>query len=490
MTNFSETRGGPRGRPGDNDPVTLPLPSRHVVVVGGGISGLTAAWCLRRDSPQDLHVTVLETSEQVGGKLRVSDLAGVPVDEGAESLLLRRPEAVDLVHAVGLGDDLEDAATTSAMIWTRGSMHPMPTGTVMGVPGDLRQVATTGLLTGRELSRIPLDSWLPRTSIGEDVSVGRYVTARLGRAVLDRLVEPLLGGVYAGRADQLSLEATLPQLAPHARRQRSLLAAVRASRVNSGAAQGAVFGAPRGGVGRLPAAVARASGAQIRTGVVVRELARTLEGWRLTVGPTSNPEEVLADAVILAVPPASAARLLRAEVPVAASELAQVRTASMAVLALAFAATSFPSLPPGSGFLVPPVDGRTVKAVTFSSSKWGWYAAAAPGVVVVRASVGRLGEEAILQRDDAEVVDLALADLTDALGVTDPPLDARVTRWGGGLPQYAVGHRARVDRVRASVAAQPGLAVCGAAYDGVGIAACIATAQRAAGEVLRQWASE
>jgi len=131
-----------------------------------------------------------------------------------------------------------------------------------------------------------------------------------------------------------------------------------------------------------------------------------------------------------------------------------------------------------------------VKAVTISSSKWGWYAAAAPGVVVVRASVGRLGEETILQRDDAEVVDLALADLTDALGVTEPPLDARLTRWGGGLPQYAVGHRSRVDRVRASVAAQPGLAVCGAAYDGVGIAACIATAQRAAGEVLRQWVGE
>jgi len=224
--------------------VTLPRASRHVVVVGGGISGLAAAWFLLREDPRDLQVTVLESSEQVGGKLRVSDLAGVPVDEGAESLLLRRPEAVDLVHAVGLGADLQDAATTSAMIWTRGAMHPMPTGTVMGVPGDLRPLAATGLLTGRELARIPLDSWLPRTRFGEDVSVGRYVTARLGRAVLDRLVEPLLGGVYAGRADLLSLEATLPQLAPHARRERSLLAAVRSSRSSAGAAGGAVFGAP------------------------------------------------------------------------------------------------------------------------------------------------------------------------------------------------------------------------------------------------------
>ena len=158
MTNFSETCEGLPGRPGDNDPVTLPRASRHVVVVGGGISGLAVAWFLRQDGPEDLQVTVLEASEQVGGKLRVSDLAGVPVDEGAESLLLRRPEAVDLVRAVGLGDDLEDAATTSAMVWSRGAMHPMPARTVMGVPGDLRPLAATGLLTGRELARI---HWTP-----------------------------------------------------------------------------------------------------------------------------------------------------------------------------------------------------------------------------------------------------------------------------------------------------------------------------------------
>jgi oxygen-dependent protoporphyrinogen oxidase len=424
---------------------------RHVVVVGGGIAGLAAAYFLRRDSaPGTVRVTVLEATGQVGGKLRVSDLAGVPVDEGAESLLLRRPEAVDLARAAGLGEDLQEAVTTAAFVWSRHGMRPLPAGTVMGIPGDLRSLAGTGLLTGRELARIPLDSWLPRTRLGEDVAVGRYVAARMGRAVVDRLVEPLLGGVYAGRADQLSLAATLPALVPFARRERSLMAAVRASRRAGPATDGAVFGAPCGGVGRLPAAVARLSGATVRTGATVRELGRTPTGWRLTVGATNAPEEVLADAVVLAVPAA----------------------------------------PPGSGFLVPPVDGRAVKAVTFSSAKWGWYGQAARGTTVVRASVGRFGEEAVLQRDDAELVDLVLGDLTDALGVIDPPLDARVTRWGGGLPQYAVGHLRRVERVREAVARQPGLAVCGATYDGIGIPACVATAQRAAGEVLRQWRGE
>jgi oxygen-dependent protoporphyrinogen oxidase len=243
-------------------------------------------------------------------------------------------------------------------------------------------------------------------------------------------------------------------------------------------------------VGRLPEALAArllAADVELRTGAPVRELRRTPTGWRLVVGSTRDAAEVLADAVVLAVPAAPAARLLRADVPAAAGELAQVRSASMAVVALAFPSAAFAVRPTASGFLVPPVDGRAVKAVTFSSTKWGWYADAAPSTVVVRASLGRVGEEEVLQREDAELVDLALADLTDALGVTDPPLDARVTRWGGGLPQYAVGHLDRVARVRAAVADQPGLAVCGATYDGVGVPACIATAERAALEVLRQW---
>jgi protoporphyrinogen/coproporphyrinogen III oxidase len=467
-------------------------PPRHVVVVGGGISGLAAAWFLHRDGPSDLTVTVLEGSTAIGGKLQVSEVAGIPVDEGAESLLLRRPEAVDLAVAVGLGDDLEDAATTSAAIWSRGEMRPIPTGTVMGIPADLRALARTGLLSTRELARVPADSWLPGSPLSGDVAVGRHVARRMGRAVVERLVEPLLGGVYAGRADLLSLDATMPALAAPARRHRSLLAAAREARANGGGASGggadgAVFGAPRGGVGRLPAAVARASAATVRTKATVRQISRTPTGWALTVGSTRDPQRIDADAVILAVPPPAAARLLRDVVPAAAAELSVVRSASMAVITVAFARTAFGSPPQGSGFLVPPADGRVVKAATFSSTKWGWYANAAPALVVVRLSVGRLDEEADLQRDDADLVEVALADLTDAVGVTDPPVDARVSRWGGGLPQYAVGHVGRVQRVRAAVASHPGLAVCGATYDGVGIPACVASAENAAAEVLRQW---
>jgi oxygen-dependent protoporphyrinogen oxidase len=205
----------------------------------------------------------------------------------------------------------------------------------------------------------------------------------------------------------------------------------------------------------------------------------------LTIGSTRAPEQVSADAVLLAVPAAPAARLLRAEVPTAATDLAAVAYASMAIVTLALPARAV--LPAGSGFLVPPVDGRVVKAATFTTNKWGWYADEAAGVQVVRLSVGRLGEEAVLQRDDAELAELALVDLVEAVGPLPAPVDTRVTRWGGGLPQYAVGHRARVERVRTAVALQPGLAVCGAAYDGIGVPACVASAEQAVRDLLGQW---
>jgi oxygen-dependent protoporphyrinogen oxidase len=218
---------------------------------------------------------------------------------------------------------------------------------------------------------------------------------------------------------------------------------------------------------------------------MIRELSRTPDGWRLVSGPVPAAEAHAFDAVIVAVPGAPASRLLRDAAPVAAAELAAIEYASVALVTFVFEDAV---LPPGSGFLVPPSDGRFIKASTFSSAKWSWLAES--GRTVVRASVGRHRETADLQRDDTELAALALADLRTALGrpgSPDPlgtPVDTHVQRWGGGLPQYAVGHVARVARIREAVAAQPGLAVCGAAYDGVGIAACVASAHRAARQIV------
>ncbi len=465
-----------------------------VVIAGGGIAGLAAAYFLR-DEP--VSVTVLEGSPRVGGKLAVSEVAGVAVDEGAEALLARRPEGTDLIRAVGLAGHLVAPATTAAGIWSRGRMRPLPRRQFMGVPADLDDLARCGLLSPAGLARAREDLELPATAREGDVPVAGYVGARFGREVVDRLVDPLLGGVYAGRSEELSFEATLPALAAESRRHASLAAAASElmpplpgalmppSRPPSTGAEPSVFTTLNGGLGTLPAAIAAASGAAVRTGAMVRELTRTPSGWRLTVGSAHAATHLDADAVVLALPARPASRLL-AGVPDAAdarTALAGIGYASMAVVTLAYPAAAFPGPLQGSGYLVPAVDGRPVKAVTFSSAKWPHLRPAGPGLIIVRCSLGRTGEENLLHRDDTDLAALAAADLAAATGVRGGPVDARVTRWGGALPQYTVGHLDRVGRIRAAVARQPGLAVCGAAYDGIGIPACIATARDAAGQI-------
>jgi protoporphyrinogen/coproporphyrinogen III oxidase len=239
-----------------------------------------------------------------------------------------------------------------------------------------------------------------------------------------------------------------------------------------------VFMGIEGGVGSLPLAVAesvRARGGEIVTRAPVSELRREEGGtWRVVAG-----DRVLrADAVIVAVPAPAAARLLRAEAPAAATELAAVEYASMALITLAYRRAET-ALPEGSGFLVPPVDGHTIKASTFASRKWGWIADDNPGLLVLRTSVGRYGEIGILGREDADLVELSRHDLREATGLDADPVETRVTRWTDGLPQYPVGHHARVARIREHVAKVPGLALCGAQFDGVGIPACVASAYAA-----------
>ncbi|PKW25521.1 protoporphyrinogen oxidase [Phycicoccus duodecadis] len=464
----------------------------HVVVVGGGLAGLVAALEVL-DTRPDTHVTVLEAGDRFGGKLRLEPVAGLRIDVGAESMLATRPEAVDLVHRLGLGEDLVTPATTSARVWTRGALHPLPTATLMGVPSDPERAR--GVLTDDEVARAADEQPWPGGPLTADVSVGDYVAARLGPAVVDRLVEPLLGGVYAGHAHRLSLRATMPALWQRAVDGTSLLAAPPARATGPDGAPRPPFAGVRGGLGRIPEAAVealRARGALLRTGAVVRGVEPVDGRWRVVVGSAADPVTVDADAVVVAVPPAPAARLLAGVAPVAAAALAGVETASMAVVTLAVRrdgadALDGPAAPEaarGSGFLVPPVDGRAVKAATFSFSKWAWVGGLSGDVVHLRASLGRAGEESVLQRDDADLVALAVAEVGEALGRPLPPVaDHHVQRWGGALPQYAVGHVERVTGIRDDLAGVPGLEVAGATYDGVGIPAVVASAARAARSV-------
>jgi len=477
---------------------------RSVVVLGAGISGLTAALALARDAPEGTTVTVVEGSRRIGGKLDVGPVAGLAVDSGAETFLARAPEGVALARAVGLGAALTAPVTTGAGVLVGGQVRPLPGGTVLGVPADLDELARSRVLSPAGLARAaseppaPLAAAEPAAgaepaaqqsragSDGQhapDVAVGRLVRDRLGDEVVDRLVDPLLGGVYAGRADALSLQATVPALARALPGAPSLLAAAGRARSAAGPGTGPVFATLPAGLGTLPAAVAahaEAAGVRLLLGRPARELRRTPTGWSVVIGPTRESEVLAADAVVLALPAAPAARLLQAACPTAAAELAAIDYASVAIVTLAYPGEA--SLPAGSGVLVPTGEGYAVKAVTFSSRKWAHLSGS--GVTVVRASIGRYGEVAELQRDDADLSALVCAELHAMLDLPPRAVEARITRWGGSLPQYAVGHVARVARIRAAVAAQPGLAVCGAAYDGVGVPACIRTGERAAAAVV------
>ncbi|WP_327267886.1 protoporphyrinogen oxidase [Streptomyces sp. NBC_01218] len=457
----------------------------HVVVVGGGIAGLAAA---HRLLGSGVRVTLLEASGRLGGKLMTGEVAGVQVDLGAESMLARRPEAVGLARAAGLGDRLQPPATAAASLWTRGALRPMPKGHVMGVPGDpeaLREV-----LSPEGVARIAQERELTPTAVGDDVAIGAYVADRLGREVVDRLVEPLLGGVYAGDAYRISLRAALPQLFDVAREGGPLLDGVRRVQERAAARQadGPVFQGIAGGLGTLPGAVAdavRAGGGEILTATPVVGLSRTAAGWDVR----TDTRVVSADGIVLATPAWSASTLLAAESPGASAELAGVEYASMALITMAFRRTdaeAVHALRGRSGFLVPPVDGHTIKAATFSSNKWQWVADAAPDLFVLRTSVGRYGDEAHLHREDDELVAVSRRDIAAATGLTAEPVGTTVTRWIGGLPQYPVGHLAKVARIRAEVAKLPALRVCGAVYDGVGIPACVQSARRAADEVAAE----
>ncbi len=459
--------------------MTTPPASPTVVVVGAGIAGLTAASALR-ERLGGATVVVLEAADRAGGKLRLAQVAGVTVDVGAEALLNRRPEAVELARAAGLADRLVHPATTSSRIWSRGRLHRVPR-SVMGVPADLQDLSDSGLLSRHGAARAALEPVLPQTRLGgADMAVGRLVEERFGREVVDRLLEPLLGGVYAGHSRELSVRAATPQVATLLEDGRSL---VRAAGAAVAAARDVpVFAGLVGGVGRLATAVA--GDLDVRPGVTVRGLARREDGWELVLGSAAAPSTAAADAVVLATPAAATGRILSTVAPAATAELAGVEYASTAVVTMAFRGHDLPPVA-GSGFLVPPVEHRTVKAVTFSFAKWDWLrrAGAAEDLVLLRASVGRHREAGSLQVDDDELVRACLDDLAAAVGLSVRPVDAHVQRWGGALPQYAVGHLERVRRVREAVGRHPGLAVCGAAYDGIGVAACVASGRRAADQV-------
>lgn len=453
--------------------------ARSVVVVGGGISGLAAAHRLLTASAgadEPIEVTVLDADEVLGGKIRTSPFAGLAaVDEGPDAFLARVPWATALAREVALGDELVSPAAARAAVWWE-ELRPIPEGLLLGLPTDLGKLARSRLLSWRGKARAALEPVLPSTDLddgpGAD-SVGAFVRARFGREVHERLVDPLVGSIYAADTDRFSLTA-VPQLDDVARRSRSVLLGTRGN-APTPAAAGPVFYAPRGGMADLIDAVASTVvelGGSVRTGTRVESLEQLDTGWSVDGWPV--------DAVVLACPAGAAARLLAGVAPEAASTIGLIETADVVMVSLAVTDRTWPDRLRGmSGYLVPKPKQHLVTAASFGSQKWPQWQA--PGQVVLRISLGRDGLP-VLHLDDDRLVAAAVGETSRHIGVDLQPGAVRVTRWPGAFPQYRPHHHRLVADATASLPG--GIALAGASYHGIGIPACIRSGIAAADVTL------
>lgn len=455
-----------------------------VAVVGGGITGLVAALRLA----EHCDVLLIEGAAQVGGKLRSEQMSGATIDVGAEAFLSRRPEVPKLLAELGLGYSAPVAGSPGVLI--DGRLKELPKGTVLGIPTSLAELRRSGVLSGPGLIRAGLDRLLPPIKLVSDLSVGELVRTRVGPEVLERIVDPLLGGVYAASGDALSLEVAAPMIAGAMREPRRLMDAAASVSPAPSAAPAPVFGSVDGTMGALPFALRErlaTMGVEIRTGAPVTELVPSGARWRITIGSErAGADHVEVDGVLLACPAAPAAKLLTGPSQLATADLEQIPYANVAIVSLAYDQADLPDLE-RSGYLIPAAPQRWVKAVTMTTEKWGADRYSTPHRLL-RASVGRLGESAALQLSDDQLIDRVVVEISPVLRAAGGPAEARVTRWGGALPQYAPGHLGRAERVRANLPARIRLA--GAALDGVGIPACIKSADEQAQNLLRDLGHE
>ena len=460
----------------------------RVVIVGGGISGLATAHAIHRRLGAGVQLTVIEGGPQLGGKVATEQFSGHQVDTGPDALLVRVPAMAALLEDLGLSDQIVAPAALGAHVWSRGRLRRLPTGTLFGVPDRLLPLLRSRLMSPAGLARAALDLVLPRRgAVSHDPSIADLVVPRLGSQVFDRLVEPLLGGVHAGRAAELSARTTVPEIAALARDNRSLYLGLRKLRRHAPPSSGGpVLITLAGGLVRLvDALVARMGEADVRLDSTVSLVARDGSGYRVDLADGTS---IAADAVVLATPAFVTAELVADLAPEAATLLEQVPYVDVATIWLAYPRTAVGRPLDGTGFLVPPEEGKLLVGCTWSSAKWPHLTDDA--LVLIRCMVGRRGDRRWLSMDDETLVRGVHDELVEAMGMTEGPVHQSIQRWPLAMPQYLVGHQDRLDAVDAVMRHVPGVFLTGAAYRGVGIASCVADAGRTAEAVAQHSAAD
>jgi oxygen-dependent protoporphyrinogen oxidase len=451
-----------------------------VAVVGGGVSGLATAYRLVDRLGADARVVVLESADRPGGKIITRAVAGLPVDTGPDAFLSRAPELRELVARLGLADDVTGPLPGGAFVWSRGELHPIPAGGFFGIPDRVLPLLRSRLLSPAGVLRAGADLVRPRTALPDDPSVADVVRPRLGPEVYDRLVQPLLGGVHAGAADRLSAASTVPDVLAIARGGRSLVLSMRRRRralPKTTAPAAPPLVSLRGGMTRLVDGIVTAiDSSRVRTSSPVTEMCRDHDTWVLET-PRGR---VIASHVVFASPAYVTADLVEKVAPELACQLRSIEYVGVANVTLALPRSEVGELV-GTGFLVPPVEHDIVVGCTWLTSKWPHLAE--QDVVLVRCMVGRDGDQRWLGMDDDELVAAVRASLAQMMALTATPTEVLVQRWPAAMPQYVVGHGARLTTIDALVDDLPGLSLTGAAYRGAGLAGCVSSAWRAADAV-------
>ena len=452
---------------------------RRVVVVGGGVSGLTAAYRLTKADPS-IDVTVLEAEHRPGGKLRSIEVGGLVLPAGADSFVARKPWAVDLCKELGLGGELVSPASSGAFMWTDRGLVPCLREAPFGIPGDVGDVFRWPGISRAGRRRALLDLVKAKRKTDADETLGSLLRRRLGDEVTDLAVGPLLGGLFAGDVDRLSVRATFPELEAWERSQGSLIRGSQAASRNArrGAAPPPMFVKPRTGVDRLTDTLAERLGARVRTGVAAETVTQAFGGgWRVALRGGAGP--VAADAVVMATPGPVTAGLVAAASPEVASELGGIPYASTGVIVMVYPPGTQPAIQDGSGFVVP--RGKApMTAATWLSSKWPGEAFGTRAVV--RCYVGAVGEEDVLDADDADLIEACARHLAAVVPLPDMPEHAEVARWPASMPQYELDHLERVARIREALPA--GIFVVGQPCDGVGVPDCVRGAGETADRVV------
>jgi protoporphyrinogen/coproporphyrinogen III oxidase len=447
---------------------------RRVAILGAGISGLAAALRLR----ERFEVTVYDAMNRAGGCIDTVRENGFTLELGPDSVLIDKPAGKALLERLQLSDAIVDVLPQykGARIVHNGSLRRIPPDFRLFTPTSLAALLGSGIFSPLGIARAAMEPFIPPRRSQDDESLGSFVTRRFGREVLDRLAQPLIGGIYSADPYRLSMEATLPQFLQLERTHGSLVRAMRAAKEQRLAPR--LVGL-RFGLGSIVSATARELGDAIRLNAYARDLRREGERWLLTFADGTQTQ---ADAIICALPAHASATLLRGIDEQLAEMLASIRYNSIATVNIAYEANAVPQLPPATGFVVPNCEGHQITAATIVTQK---YADRAPAnAVLLRAFIGGALQPALLEYDDDRLVGMAREEFTRLLGIRAEPLFARVQRWERLLPEYGVGHAGLVRVIEERAAALPELSLAGSAFQGVGIPDCIQSGERAADRLV------